>query len=462
VNPKSEGHATMRNFRGALIALALLVALGAYIKFFEKGPAKSADADQGEKLFTKAVADVQGLDIEYPQDPDAKPVSAAMDGTGAWRLTAPEAMPADESTVRNLLSAVSECRILTEIKTPKNIADYGLDKPNAQGALRFKDGTAFQVQVGDKNVNSSASYIRVTGRPGVLLVPNETADWFKKKFADFRNRKGFAASEAASRKVRITRGSYRITLEKSKDGQWMLLEPNKAPAAADLVRSFLGGVDNIKIAEFPDDHPKTLAKYGLSRPKAVLEVWESEKGEPRVLSLGSDRKSDHKVYMQDRSVPYVYLANPEMTKSIENIKAGDFRSKDLMQFTNGMATSLVLKKGGRTFTYSKDASGAWTSKERPAAASEAPGILAPLATTLVLEYADRGTVTGLENPVMTAEVTLSDGKRHLYKYGKRIGEDKVYLASDQGSDVFVVASYILTQMEAVFNAPTQPAVSKKK
>jgi hypothetical protein len=318
------------------------------------------------------------------------------------------------------------------------------------------------VEVGDKNVNSTASYIRVTGRSGVLLVPNETTDWFKKKFDDFRNRKAFAASEALSHKIRITRGSNRITLVKTKDGKWALVEPIKAPASADLVRQFLSGVDNIKVAEFPDDHPTSLAKYGLARPKALVEVWESENGEPRVLAVGSERKTDHKIYIKDRSTAYVYLANPEMTKSIETEKTGDFRAKDFMQFTNDMVTRLVLKKGGRTFTYNKDAGGAWSSKERPAAASEAPGIVAPLATTLVLEYADRGAATGLRNPAMTAEVTLSDGKTRVYKYGKRLGMDKVYLSSDQGPDALVVASYILTQMEAVFNAPARPVASNKK
>jgi hypothetical protein len=40
--------------------------------------------------------------------------------------------------------------------------------------------------------------------------------------------------------------------------------------------------------------------------------------------------------------------------------------------------------------------------------------------------------------------------------------DKVYLSSDQGPDALVVASYILTQMEAVFNAPARPVASNKK
>ena len=452
----------MRNFKGALIALALLVALGAYIKFYEKGPVKSPDADQGEKLFKKAVADVQGLSVAYPQDPASKPVSAVMDEHGAWKLTSPDAMPADESTIRNFLSAVSECRILTQIKDPKNMADYGLSTPNAQGALLFKDGSSFQVEVGDKNVNASASYIRVTGHPEVLLVPNEVVDWFRKKATDFRDRKVISLSESSSRKVRITRGSSHISFEKNAEGKWFLTEPMKTPATVDSMKGFLGGIDSIQAVEFPDDHPTSLAKYGLSQPKVLLEVWESDKTEPKVLMVGSERTKDHKMYVKNRSVPYVFLVNPEMVKALETKKPSDFRPKDFMQFTNDLATGLVLRKGGKVFTYTKNADGTWYSKERPAANSEAPGVLAPLATTLVLDYADRGVVTGLENPSVTAEVTLADGKKHVYKYGKRIGEDKVYLASDQGSDALIVASYIMAHMESIFSAPIQPAVTTKK
>jgi hypothetical protein len=456
------GWRIMGNFKGTLIALALLVALGAYIKFFEKGPVADPNADQGEKIFKKAVADVQGLSVEYPLDPSAKPVSVVMDESGKWKLTSPDAMQADESSVRNLLSAVSEGHVLTQIKSPKNLADYGLSSPNAKGSFRFKDGSTFQVEVGDKNVNATATYIHVTGSPDVLLVPNDAVEWFKKKFSDFRNRKVFAVSEATSRKVRITQGSSHISLEKLKDGQWTFLEPKKESASADLVRQFLSVVDNIQVSEFPDDHPASLAKYGLSHPRAVLEVWESENAKPKILMVGNERKSDHKIFIKDASLSYVYLVNPEMAKSIESKKPGDFKPKDLMQFTADSVKKLVLRRGGRVFTYNKDAGGSWSSKERPAAASEAPGVLAPLATTLVLDYADRGADTGLEHPGLTAEVTLMDGKTHVYKYGKRIGPDKVYLASDQGPDVLVVASYILTQMEAVFNAPIQPAVTKKK
>jgi hypothetical protein len=452
----------MRNFKGAFIALALLVALGAYIKYFEKGPAKKPDADQGEKLFKKAVADVQGLSVAYPQDPASKPVSAVMDERGAWKLTSPYAMPADESAVRNFLSAVSECRILTQIKDPKNMADYGLAAPNAEGTLLLKDGSSFQVEVGDKNVNASASYIRVTGRPEVLLVPNEVVDWFRKKAADFRDRKVISLSESSSRKVRLTRGSYHLSFEKNAEGKWFMTEPMKVPATVDTVKGLLSGVDSIQAVEFPDDQPTSLAKYGLSQPKVYFEVWESDKKEPKVLMIGSERKSDHKMYIKNRSVPYVFLVNPEVVKSLETKKPGDFRPKDFMQFTNDSATGLVLRKGGKVFTYTKNANGTWYSKERPSANSEAPGVLAPLATTLILDYADRGVATGLENPAVTAEVTLSDGKKHVYKYGKRIGEDRVYLASDQGSDALIVASYIMAHMESIFSAPIQPAVTTKK
>jgi hypothetical protein len=236
----------------------------------------------------------------------------------------------------------------------------------------------------------------------------------------------------------------------------------KVPATVDTVKGLLSGVDSIQAVEFPDDQPTSLAKYGLSQPKVYFEVWESDKKEPKVLMIGSERKSDHKMYIKNRSVPYVFLVNPEVVKSLETKKPGDFRPKDFMQFTNDSATGLVLRKGGKVFTYTKNANGTWYSKERPSANSEAPGVLAPLATTLILDYADRGVATGLENPAVTAEVTLSDGKKHVYKYGKRIGEDRVYLASDQGSDALIVASYIMAHMESIFSAPIQPAVTTKK
>jgi hypothetical protein len=452
----------MKNFKGLLIALGLLVSLGTYIFFFEKGPAKNADADQGEKILKKAVADVQGLELEYPSEPTEKELVAKIDDHGTWALTMPDALPADEGAIRNFLSSVADCRVLTELKDPKSLADYGLDKPGAKGTLRFKDGSVFRVTVGDKNVNGTASYILVEGRKSVFLVPNDMTDWFKRKTKDFRNRKILAVSELEALKVRLTHGSTRITLEKGKDGKWNMTEPLQVPASSESLRQILSIADGMQATEFPDDHPTSLAKYGLNHPQAVLEVWKSEKDPAKVLAVGSERKSDKKVYVQNRSEPYVYLVNPESVKAFESKMPGDFRPKDFMQFSADLVTQLVLKKGTRVLTYTKDSNGSWYSKDRPSASSEVPGVLAPLATTLVLEYGARGPATGLSQPVLAAEVTLADGTTRVYRYGKRVGEDKVYLASDKGPDALVVASYILTQMESIFTAPTKSAAPQKK
>lgn len=452
----------MKNFKGALIALGLLLALGLYIKFFEKGPAKNPDEQTGTKLFTKAVVDVQSIALLAPQDPGAEPVSLTSDAKGAWRLASPVDVEADETAVRNLLTALSECRSTVDIPAPKELSDYGLAAPRAKGVLRMKDGGTYELEVGDKNVNGSGVYVKASGLPGVHMIPNDAADWFVKKAVDFRNKKIFSVAEPTAERIRITRGSYRLTLEKSKDGSWSILEPLRAPAAADQVRSFLATVDNARAAEFPDDHPRDLTRYGLKRPAATLEVWETGSSSPKVLRVGSARKTDQKMYVQVGSDPAVYLTYPEGVKGIETKKPGDLRSKDFMQFMADQVVKLELQKGARKLSYTKDASGAWTSKDRPLAASEAPGVLAPLATTLILEYPETRADTGLANPTVTARVTLADGKVRVYRYGKRVGEDKVYLASDQGPDVLIVASYIMTQMEALFTAPAQNAAPKKK
>ncbi len=356
-----------------------------------------------------------------------------------------------------MLSSLTDCRPESEIKTPKDLADYGLATPSARSAFFMRDGSTFKVEVGDKNVSGTHTYLRVVDRPSVYLVSNENADWFKKKVEDLRNRRIFPATEASSQRIRWTSGARRIELQKGKDGSWTMLVPRKTGAAVELVRQFVSALDSVQASGFPDDHPTSLGRYGLSSPKVKVELWEEGVATPRVLSIGSDRPSDRKVYVRSSASPYVYLVNPEMVGSLREKKPGDFRSKTFMQFTADSVTRLVLRKGGKALTYTKDQAAVWSSKERPMAASEAPGILAPLATTMVLEYVEEGVATGLERPSVTAEVTLQDGTTRVYRYGRRVGEDKVYLASDQGTDALLVASYIPNAMDALFNAPTKSA-----
>jgi hypothetical protein len=247
------------------------------------------------------------------------------------------------------------------------------------------------------------------------------------------------------------------------DGVWKSLEPRPQAASEEQVRQFLSAVNSQQSVEYPDDRPSSLARYGLDRPRAVLEVWPTDKSQKsRALLVGAVRPSDKSLYVKERDKAYVVAASPGLTVLLEK-KAVDFKSKDVMKFDEQAAVRLTLKGARRNVTYIKGADGSWQSPERPAAASEAPGLLAQLAATAILDFtAGPASGLGLDPPALSAEVGLSDGSVRTYRYGKRLKDDRIYLASDKDGEVYQVAAYVASQIEAYLAPAPPPAPSPAK
>src|SRR5436190_22355540 len=119
----------MRGLKSTLALIVVLAGLGAYIYFVtSKQPeGGSADAKKQEKVFASLQADK----IE-----EVKVSTIAGDTTtlkkdgAAWKITQPSELPASESDVSQLTSALSQVEIVRVIdENPSNLNDYGLSNP---------------------------------------------------------------------------------------------------------------------------------------------------------------------------------------------------------------------------------------------------------------------------------------------------------------------------------------------
>ncbi len=452
----------MKNFKGTLVALLILAALGAYITYFEKGPAKDPDAPvQGEKIFPLPADDVSGIQIENAAGSKVPRIELAKNPDATWRMVAPDPYLADESTIRNLLNNLSDARFETQIKDTKNLGDYGLEKPAHRLKISTAAGKAFSLAVGAKNVNGSQTYIQVQGQPGVGLVQSYVVDALDKKPTDFRNKQVFKADIGNVRRVTLSEGAKRLVLERQTDNSWKSTAPVTAAVSEDLVRQYLSSINGYQAVDFPGDRPKSLAAYGLASPQASLTLDPVGNGPSRRLLAGKRRGKEKNVFVKDQALPYLMTVNDSLLGELQK-KVTDFKSRDVMKFNDQEVTTLSLRQGLRSVTYTKDANGTWKSTQRASAQTEAPGLLAQMASTAILDFAGSPEDTGVRNPAVVAELTLKDGTRRVFRYGKR-KSDKIYLASDRDNDVFLVAGYVASQVEAYLSPEplALPTAAKK-
>ena len=454
----------MKIFRSSLIYLIFAVLIAAYIFFFERGPSKKEGEEANPKLFTFVADDVQGLVVENIGTTLAaqkRPIELKKDDKGAWQILAPQKFKADESTLRSILGGIADFNPEAKFENPSNLADYGLNSPASKFTLQLKNGSSLILLVGGKNPVGSSTYVKLQDKNTIYLLPSSSVEnYLKTKIGDFRNREILKTDTVLARKIRVVHPGKSFTLEKDKENNWNLVEPLKDGAEMTKVRDLLNQVNNLRVDEFVDDHPRDLAAYGLSSPRTVIEVWSSEAGPSKAIYLGKTKTKTTSIFAKDRDLPYVYLVNGYFDKNTD-IALKDLRDKSTMKFDADLAKKLMVRHGSQTVTYQKTDKDVWQADGRAKGAEEGSSLVSLFSQLTVSDFAASGAKTGLKNPSFAAEVTLKDATVRKYVFGNR-EKDKVYLASDKNKDVYLVPSQVVSQMDVYFGAPAAaPAPAAK-
>ena len=92
-----------------------------------------------------------------------------------WRITEPEASEADSSTVNTRLRSLINTPPSDAFASGGDLAQYGLDKPQARITFQAPDSTA-TLLVGDANPTSQGYYVQAQGDDQVYVVNKFTVD----------------------------------------------------------------------------------------------------------------------------------------------------------------------------------------------------------------------------------------------------------------------------------------------
>lgn len=164
-------------FRGTLILLAILAALGAYVLIVERrapaGEAASTTpvATSAPPLLTFSSADARAVRIEGIAD--GRHTELVYRDSGLWHVTLPvEEEAADQGQAVRLVEELADLRprrVLTETTAP--LADYGLEPPAMRVEVELADGSRRAVLLGARNADGSGFYARLDGESTVYLIP---------------------------------------------------------------------------------------------------------------------------------------------------------------------------------------------------------------------------------------------------------------------------------------------------
>ena len=165
------------NFRVTLGLLVVLLILGAGVYWSERqGGLAPTPTPATAKIVDFEAKEVAELAVTW----SGKQVIIRKEADGQWRLTQPEAAPADALRINGILAGLAALNASRDfVAKPEDLAGYGLDQPQAVVALSRASGENRRLFIGSANPNKSAYYTRrawVEGEVTIHVIPAAIVD----------------------------------------------------------------------------------------------------------------------------------------------------------------------------------------------------------------------------------------------------------------------------------------------
>lgn len=426
----------MRGLRSTIAALVVLVGLGAYIYFVTWKKSSEDAGAKKEKVFAAVEADkIEELKIKS----ESGDVTSLKKTSGAWQIVAPISVPASESEIIGLTSALGQMEIVRVLdENPTDLKEYGLETPRIEVEFKSVESkSSGRILVGDKTPTGASLYARRNDEKRVFLV------------ADFQdsslNKSTFALRDKALIKIERDKvDGLEISvsgkpIQFAKDGSnWKIMKPLAARADFSSVEALVGRVETAQMKSIAagEASPADLKKYGFDKPEVTVTI---DQGSARAVLQVGGKAGDDAVYARDLSKSSIVTLDKSLA---DDLKKGveDYRRKDAFEFRAFNATRVEFTRGIQTIVLERvkgqgeNAQDSWRRvSPNPADAdkSKVESLLAGLADIRATSFTGTTAKTGLDKPAMAVFVKFEDGKKEERVSFGRSGADVYALIPDQ-------------------------------
>jgi hypothetical protein len=396
-----------------------------------EGGAATTDAKK-EKVFATLQADK----IE-----EVRVATASGDATtlkkdgGTWKITQPSELPASESEVSGLTSALGQAEITRVIdENPSNLNDYGLSNPRVE--IDFKasgDKEYRKLYIGEKTPTGGDLFAKRNDEKKVFLIPATNDTSFNRTTFDLRDKTLLKFEREKVDALDIDAGGKTLAIAKD-GGEWKMSKPVQTKADFGSVEGLVGRLQTVQMKSIVADtaSPADLKKYGLDKPEATINV---NLGSARATLLFGGKAADNTVYARDASKTSVVTVESALLDDMKK-SADDYRRKDVFEFRPFNATHVEITRNGQTIALERtkgtgeNAPDKWK-RVSPTAGDldkeKSDSLLSRLSNIRVSSFVDSTAKTGLDKPAMTVVVKFDDGKKEDRATFGQAGDD-VYVS----------------------------------
>ncbi len=263
---------------------------------------------------------VTRLDLESPQGP----VTLVREND-KWRITAPQALAADQVEAGSLLVKLQNLRAQAFLGEDAAAIPKFLGRPEVKVTVTDAEGPK-ALLLGpspERRGGQPAAYAAVAGRGPVVLVDGSAMRDLARSINDLRDRTVLAGLEPKDvKRMQVAIGGQTLVVERSGETDWRVVEPAKGAAKGSKVEDLLYTLRGLKWKEIVAPGGEDPAKYGLAPPGVDVRLFRADGTEIGALLFG--KQDADRLYLKTRSAAPIYAADPKqvgtLPKSVDELK----------------------------------------------------------------------------------------------------------------------------------------------
>ncbi len=437
-------------FRGLIVAAILLAALAGtlYWSNHHKSTAKSS-SDIPPKILSLQEADINSIVI---QKKDADEVHLQKNGND-WQITAPQPMPADQSAVSGLASALAtlDSQRVVDDKA-SDLQPYGLSDPGLSLAVTAKDNKTRRVLVGDATPTGNGVYAKIASDPRVFTIASFTKTSLDKNLNDLRDKRLITAEPDKISRLDLMQKSGNIQFGRGKD-QWEILQPNPMRADGSKVDDLVRTVTEAKMDLGSNDDPKQdQASFASGIPVASVKLT-TDSG-TQELQL---RKKKDAYYAKTSILSGAYKVSSSLDQELDK-KLDDFRNKKLFDFGFNQPSKIEVHDGAKAYFLTRNKDDWWSGDGKQLDGATVNSLVGDLRDLEASKFVR----SGFGNAVISITVTSNDGKRTEKVLISKSAGTKDYVAERANEPtLYVLSESAVADLQKAVEAVKPAAPSKK-
>lgn len=263
---------------------------------------------------------VARLEVESPQGP----ITLVREGD-KWRITAPQALPADQVEAGSLLVKLQNLKAQGFLGEDAAAIPKYLAKPEVKVTVTDAAGaqTLLVAPSPERRAGQAMAYAAVAGRGPVVLVDGSALKDLARTVNELRDHTLLSSLEPRDvKRMQVAAGGQSIVLERTGESEWRVIEPAKGAAKNSKVDDLLYTLRGLKWKDVAAPGGEEPAKYGLDKPAVEVRLFRADGTEIGAVLFG--KQDGDRLYLKTRNAPTIYAADAKsvgtLPKSVDEFK----------------------------------------------------------------------------------------------------------------------------------------------